>query len=146
MARLGIYLDCVIITQIQLHCEGPGGSDLHSVSLCALVSVHRDLFPEPIAVVLGGRAPSLVLAFRPSSVSNTPRSLPIPFFFLDELRCSNIPIFCGWFNFFAERIAAFSDLVSLSSLSASNANFLLFCFRVNPDSRSLLGYRVNFLS
>lgn len=90
------------------------------------------------------------MGLRPSSLSNILRplisdGLLCVFDFLRDFETlgSGIPIFWGRFAFFARRMAASKPLES--SLLASIDNFRLFCFRVNPESLSLFGWKEIFV-
>ena len=80
------------------------------------------------------RTPSLPFDFCPKSLSNVfPERTDLRFFGDLESFRSGTPIFVGRAAFFAERIAALSDL-SPSSLSSSTVIFRRLAFRDRPES------------
>ena len=87
------------------------------------------------------RTPSpLLFNFRPKSLSNVfPERTDLRFFGDLESFRSGTPIFVGRAAFFAERIAALSDLLPPSSLSSSIVIFRRLAFRDRPESLFRLG-------
>ena len=106
-------------------------------------SVHFRLF---VNCSFFARSPSRPPPLWSKSWSN-PRVLvgrSFDFFFRFTCPFSGTPIFDGREAFFAERIAASTDLWSPIFLSSSISIFLLLTLRESPANFSLLGYRGHF--
>ena len=99
------------------------------------------VFPSLTASPFLDRTPSLLFDFCPKSLSNVFPERPDTLRFFGDLTSfrSGTPIFAGRAAFFAERIAALSDLLPPSSLSSSIVIFRRLAFRDRPESLFRLG-------